>query len=59
MAIIQLLLLLGFLSAYDEGIGIDPFGVTATVDEGSGLDPHGGPRTTSFGDEGVRIDPNG
>lgn len=58
MAFLQILLLLGLLTAYgDAGPGIDPIGFRATADEGNGFDPHGSPRATS--DEGPGIDPDG
>ncbi len=67
MALFRILLLLSLLSPFtwraatDEGVGIDPFGITAAsaCDEGSGFDPHGGCRPGNALDGGPHMDPNG
>ncbi len=43
----------------DEGPGLCPFGRMSRADEGNGFDPHGSPRSSSNGDRGAGLDPNG
>ena len=43
------------LSAGDEGVGVDPFGIKADRDVGCGIDPNGCNRSDYTG----AVDPNG
>lgn len=57
MTLLGFVLFLGFLLAADDGVGIDPNGLRASV--GSCLDPEGSPRCTQRAFEGGGADPHG
>ena len=57
MSLLRFVFLLAFLYTGHEGVGLDPFGLRASV--GSCIDPNGTPRCTARAFEGNGFDPHG